>query len=609
MSHPLSKKNLFPPPKQFKGLSGYLDLGGRKYIRLLQPCSERLTKSISRFISYNPVASRLTLGESGADETLVTINASSGPPDPEAYELKCSAQGISLKAKSESGIFYGLLTLQQIMEQSENYLSYFLIEDKPDFKHRGVMLDISRCKVPSMTGLFQLIDQFSQLKLNQLQLYTEHTFEFVKHSLVWANASPITARETLEIQNYCRDRFIELVPNLNSFGHFERWLRFPEYHQYAECPEGFIHPFSHKRIEFGSTLKPNRQSIKLLEELYDEYLPLFDSGYFNVGGDEPWELGQGWSKKKCEQLGSTNVYIDFMTDIRKQVAKRGKKMMFWSDIVLKEPNSLKKLSRDLIALNWGYEGTHPFKKECELVAKQKIPFYVCPGTSSWNSLTGRITNAKLNLASAAKNGLKFGAEGYLNTDWGDYGHHQYLPISYPGFLMGACHSWNHKNSVNLDLAIGVNTIFFRDPTGLASELLIELGQVLDLAPTKLRNATIFNRLLFWNMKHEPSVTAEIPDSQLELCKSALSDIRSRVETIKPQLDADQIRGELKNAIDMAIHGIHRLQYLRGAQLSREYLRDNLASIIDNHELLWRARNRPGGLRESADRLYQSLNWI
>ncbi len=600
---------LFPPPRKQKIVSGQLDLGTRKYIRLATPCSEILTDSIRRFSETSSVTASVTYGAVSSNHVLLSINPSDGPSAPDSYELKCSKNGITLNAKSDTGIFYGLMTLQQILEQSGNFIDFFTISDEPDFKHRGVMLDISRCKVPLMKTLLQLIDQFSMMKLNQLQLYTEHTFEFVNHGLVWANSSPITAGETLEIQAYCRARFIELVPNLNSFGHFERWLRYPEYHSYAECPDGFTHPLSNEFVEYGSTLKPNRQSLNLLGELYDEYLPLFDSGYFNVGGDEPWELGRGWSKNKCDQLGTTNVYIDFMTRIKKQVDSRDKKMMFWSDIVLKEPDSLKRLSRDLVALNWGYQADHPFKKECEQVARQKIPFYVCPGTSAWNSLTGRISNATGNLASAARNGVKFGAEGYLITDWGDHGHHQYLPISYPGFLMGACQSWNAKISNNLDLEAGLNRIFFKEDSPLTATLLVELGKVLELAPSKISNASIFNRLLFWSMQHEPTVTRTIPDEQLALCESALSDIRSRIVSINPAVDGELVQAEMLNAIEMATHGIHRLQYLRGAQLSRDFLRENLSKIIGNHEKLWLARNRPGGLRESAGYLYQSLSCI
>lgn len=112
-----------------------------------------------------------------------------------------------------------------------------------DIKARGVMLDISRTKVPTMDTLLTLIDQFSTLKYNQIQLYTEHTFAFSNHRQVWQDASPYTASDIINIRQYCEDRFIDLVPNLNSFGHFERWLRHPTYHHLAECPDGFIHPF------------------------------------------------------------------------------------------------------------------------------------------------------------------------------------------------------------------------------------------------------------------------------------------------------------------------------------------------------------------------------
>ncbi|SVE21105.1 uncharacterized protein METZ01_LOCUS473959, partial [marine metagenome] len=245
--------------------------------------------------------------------------------------------------------------------------------------------------------------------------------------------------------------------------HFERWLRYPEYHQYAECPNGFTHPLSNTRSDTGSTLRPNQKSLDLLAELYGEYLPLFDGKLFNIGGDEPWELGLGWSKKKCAKKGTTQVYVDFLARINKLSNQYDRRTQFWSDIVLRQPRSLGQLPKDMIALNWGYEGDHPFKRECEHMADQGLDFYVCPGTSSWNSLTGRIDNARKNLANAARNGLNTGSCGYLVTDWGDNGHHQYLPISYPGFILAACHSWNHKAARRIDLAGAINQVFLKEP--------------------------------------------------------------------------------------------------------------------------------------------------
>ena len=52
------------------------------------------------------------------------------------------------------------------------------------------MLDISRCKVPTMDSIFELIDLLSLLRFNELQLYIEHTFAFRDHEKVWKNFSP-----------------------------------------------------------------------------------------------------------------------------------------------------------------------------------------------------------------------------------------------------------------------------------------------------------------------------------------------------------------------------------------------------------------------------------
>ncbi|HKI73029.1 MAG TPA: family 20 glycosylhydrolase, partial [Pseudomonadales bacterium] len=547
---------------------------------------------------------QVTYGLPADDRVLITIVDARGGQQDE-YSLVSNTRGVTLSASSEPGVFYGLATFAQILRQSGPSIPCFRITDRPDFQSRGVMLDISRCKVPTMETLRQLIDDLAALKYNQVQLYTEHTFAFENHRVVWADASPTTASDIVELGGWCRDRYIELIPNLNSFGHFERWLRHPEYHSYAECPDGFTHPFSGGRVEFGSTLQPNRQSLALLSELYDEYLPLFESSQFNVGGDEPWELGQGASKRECERRGTTAVYVDFMSRIQKLVEARHHTMMFWSDIVLREPECLNVLSRELIALNWGYEGNHPFKKECAQVAAAGIPFYVCPGTSSWNTLTGRTANVQANLANAARNGKATGALGYLVTDWGDGGHHQYLPISYQGFLLGACHAWNHRGTAKIDVGDGVDRAFFDRENANAGDILVRLGRALELVPSKIRNATLFNRLLFWSMQHEPTAADRVTAAQLGDCDDELAAIRGSLTTIQGR-DASLVRAELENAVDLARHGIHRLQCHRKLRKDRATLREELAIAIGRHESLWLARNRPGGLHESSARLRQSL---
>ena len=137
----------------------------------------------------------------------------------QGYRISINQDEILVVGGSERGLFYGLLTLIQIIEQSKGNIPCLEIEDWPDFVHRGVMLDVSRNKVPLMSTLFSIIDMLADWKINQLQLYTEHTFAYRQYPQVWGNASPLTGGEIQKLDQYCKDRIIDLVPNQNSFGH------------------------------------------------------------------------------------------------------------------------------------------------------------------------------------------------------------------------------------------------------------------------------------------------------------------------------------------------------------------------------------------------------
>ena len=83
---------------------------------------------------------------------------------------------------------------------------------------------------------------------------------------------------------------------------------------------------------------------------------------------------------------------------------------------------------------WGYEGDYPFEEKLAAFRASGLAFQVCPGTSSWNSVAGRVDNALENVAHAARAGHAAGARGLLATDWGDRGHLQPAPISEPGWI-------------------------------------------------------------------------------------------------------------------------------------------------------------------------------
>jgi len=103
------------------------------------------------------------------------------------------------------------------------------IEDTPTLPWRGLLLDVSRGRVPSLQTLLDLVDRLASYKLNMLQLYIEHTFAYRSHPLIGAGWGALTAEDVMTLDEHCRERYVELVPCQQSFGHLRRILTLPEY--------------------------------------------------------------------------------------------------------------------------------------------------------------------------------------------------------------------------------------------------------------------------------------------------------------------------------------------------------------------------------------------
>ncbi|HOD94483.1 MAG TPA: family 20 glycosylhydrolase [Candidatus Hydrogenedentes bacterium] len=521
----------------------------------------------------------------------------------QGYTLDISEKDITIIAADEPGLFYARQTLAQIQRlyAGSGRIPCLHIEDWPDFPNRGVLLDIARDKVPTMQTLYEYVDLLAHLKFNQLQLYTEHSFAYPGHEVVWKNASPVTPDEIRELDRYCAARYIELVPNQNSFGHMERWLAHPEYSSLAEIPG---------RSDLCPT---NPGSIALLKSMYDSLLPCFSSSQVNVGCDETFTLGEGASKAEAERLGKGRVYLNFLAQIYDLVQGHGKKMQFWGDIILNHPELIPELPKNIIAMEWGYEAKHPFDERCAQFARSGIPFYVCPGTSSWNSLLGRTDNALANLERAARNGLNQGAIGYLITDWGDSGHWQFPPVSYLPFAQGAALSWAYDANRSLDLVKAADLHIFEDASGLLARSAFDLGNAYLQTGTSRDNAAVYYGWLLYAPEGDPKsgFFSGITAQGIEKAASAIQSALERLAKSDPRRkDGTLIKKEFTLNARLALLSLSigkaRLENNCAtsglpAQQRQEFSRV-LDSILADYEQLWLARNRSGGLSDSLEKM-------
>lgn len=602
---------LWPQPRQITFSDGALTLSDGQLIVLDSPvpCQLYFTAAgLQRALqSHAGVSWQIVAGHAVPPERIgLTLSvAPEATSHPQGYRLTVHSRGISIVASTPSGVFYGAQTLNQILQQSTSGLPLLQISDWPDFPHRGVMLDVSRDKVPTMQTLFNLVELLASWKINQFQLYTEHTFAYQNHPEIWAQASPLTGEEILLLDAYCRERFVELVPNQNTFGHMQRWLSHDRYKHLAECPTGFYWEEWGGYFNYPFSLYPGDPgSLELVRSLLDELLPHFSSRQFNIGGDETVDLGQGQSREIVAQRGKGRVYLDFLLKIYREVKARGHTMQFWGDVIVAHPELVPELPRDVIALEWGYEAGHPFDEHGAMFAASGIPFYVCPGTSSWRTIAGRTDNALKNLHNAALNGLKHGAVGYLIADWGDNGHWQPLPVSYPGFACGAALAWSYDANYQQDVARAVSLYAFGDPSGMMGRLAYDLGNTYLEPELQIPNSSV----LFHILQESPETTAAregLTEEGLRKTLAYLNRLLQELPNISLQHpEADLIRREFTWAARMLTHACQRGLWAlaKGRKHENRELRQELAradgELLDEHRAIWLARNRIGGLGDS-----------
>lgn len=361
----------------------------------------------------------------------------------EYYTLCSGANGIKITYSDVEGAYRACATLKQILAQSKDgYIDGIEIEDYPQIAHRGYMLDVSRGKIPTLEYLKSLADILADLKYNELQLYMESfVFEYKNFPEYTKDTEPLTREEIKELSQYCKERFIQLVPNQNSFGHMGSWTAKNELSHLA---------VTGKNGKPSATLNPFKsESIELMDKIYDGFFDAFDSERVHIGMDEPFELGLNETKEECDRLGTGKVYTDYLNKICKLVSEKYNKIpMFWDDIVFKHPEQLENVPKNAIVMQWGYETEHHFDRNCRRLSENGLRFYVCPGTSMWGSFTGRTNNAIVNITNAAECGVYYGAEGFLLTEWGDGGHPQFPSTTYFPLVLGGSVSWNcmsHNN--------------------------------------------------------------------------------------------------------------------------------------------------------------------
>lgn len=380
----------------------------------------------------------------------------------EAYTLKVTNEEILINAKSDAAAFYAVQTLRQIFENEVVPCCY--IEDEPDFEYRGFYQDVTRGKVPKLESLKKLIDDMAYHKLNKLQIYIEHAFEFKEFADSIERTGYMTADEIRELDKYCIDNFIEFIPSLATFGHLYELLEKDRYKHLASIDNFEANEHMWHNRQKHHTLEPtNPESFELAKSLIDQYMPLFNSERFNICCDEPFDLAHG----RHAGEDTMKLYVDYVSKVIRYVQSKGKKVQMWGSVLAQ--GTVKTVMTDV-----KYTGTVPsdFPQGVELmlanyttdvpedpfrhIVEQNRPLIVIPGISAWCRYIEKPSVSEKNISIMARHAKKFDALGIMNTNWGDYGHPCSMELSMYGFAMGAEKCWNEATEFDDKFAEAVD---------------------------------------------------------------------------------------------------------------------------------------------------------
>eukprot|EP00040_Diaphanoeca_grandis_P034995 m.218943 g.218943 ORF g.218943 m.218943 type:complete len:994 (+) comp33281_c0_seq2:111-3092(+) len=571
---------------------------------------------------------------------------------PQSYRLSIDDLGVSIVASDVQGLHYAVTTLVQIFrlfdisaETQENADDDFLtglppikITDYPDLSVRGFLLDVSSNKMPTLKTLFGLVDKLVLFKYNQIQLCFENAFGYSKHKVVWENTNAYQGLEILHLEEYCRRRGIALVPHQASFGNFESWLKHPQYNKLAECPveaANAVHGQHH-------SLNPsNRNTLKLMQDMYSELLPHFSaSSYFHVGFGEMDDFGTGGSEQFCARYSRDAVYLEYMFKIRQLAMMHNRTPMIWGDVVQTMPDrALYELNEDVVVCERGCEEDHPFDHRCQRLSEAAIPFFVCPGTSSWNSFGGRTANCIENIKKGVQSGVTHGAIGMLLMDWGENGHLQPMCTSYPAIVVGGL-AWNQtpqpmaqpaasKSQVEDwtdewgqdDVARLLDVYIFSDGTRTLGRAICELGNTYlhtgGGQPGNTNGTALFEILIFPN-RETPTLRKGLTLAGLHAAsKHVKKQLALLTEQLQHEASLHDVVDDLRTMGQLSILACHLGQLLlkNDCDISslpvthRTDLANRLMQLTEKLEAGWKRSNRPSGVTISLEALQHTTRCL
>lgn len=439
-----SQNPILPKPQKITYGEGQIAVKGLTIGFASEPGSEDLFAArelagiISKITSVNTtVKESLKAGASiifertGNSDPLPVPGEKSGTDSRESYRIKVTSRNIRITAKSSAGLFYGVQTLRQMIEGSGDkaFIREAEIEDWPALVYRGFMMDMSHSQFPKIEEIKNQIDFLSLWKGNQYLFYSEASIELDGYPLLMADAR-FTKEQVKEIIEYARARHVDVIPNMELYGHLHDLFRLEHYSDLSVVPHG------------GEFIPDDPRVKPLLDDWITQISKLFPSPFFHIGFDETWSL-EFEAKKRNKSPEELYLYmLKQTTDI---VEREGKRPLVWADMLQKYPSIIPEASKKMIAVPWHYSALDDSRYEQLLApfSKSGIPIIVQGAIRNWNWVAPAFEESFLNTDVLIKAGRKYNAIGFINSGWTD-DPLTLMRMGFPDIAYGSVASWQSE---------------------------------------------------------------------------------------------------------------------------------------------------------------------
>ena len=271
-----------------------------------------------------------------------------GKNDAYAVDIK---NNITISAEDETGIYYGLTSVIQMLIEGDNVLTKGNIVDYSDVEDRSFHLDCAR-KFFTKDWIISLIKDLSWQKYNSIQLHFSENEGFRLQSdtleaidgFQYVNNQYLTKQDMLEIIQVANEYHIEVIPSLDSPGHLGAVLRYlPSDYSCAS-----LFPSDGRRAQCFNIFT-NDEARGFLIDLMTEFIDFFSEAgckRFNIGGDEFLEKFSNFSNEQYVQI------MEYFNEVSAIAKSKGMTPRTWNDGVMYGNYTGYKLDPDIEICYW-----------------------------------------------------------------------------------------------------------------------------------------------------------------------------------------------------------------------------------------------------------------